>query len=1442
MASSDIIKIGFDYRSSLAQFEKDTNGVFDGISSKAGKQKITIQLDAKDDKVIDKIKELQKLKLDKFTFEFGNSGLKEQLQTFDKLENKINEIINLGKGKSIIDSSSTIKEIDKINKSLNKTSEILNKSFSTKNKTEAFNQLKEASVAYEKFYGNEKAMATQEGTQAAYNYYKAYEEALKKGVAQTRLEKVTIDVEKGYNFNSSDLSSRRIKEFENYQKYGGDLSDLSLEIASLDGKLKDFSSAYAEVKKNLGEAPITPEIISNIEHYVELLDKVRYLKSWNKSDDKDIIAQDESSAKYFLDSAIYKAQEQNYNYTDSLKTQEIQAIATAEAEKKLAETQKEVSFTSSETNISLGDSSAVDTQNKLQEELKETQIQAEKTAQAVLKVTGYRGTNGGDPVTSNKSGATFWDSKKNVAKMYGTDSSDKTLWSSDLSFYNPFTFDAKKQKYGDITYLGDGADKASEAIIELTQRENALRKALDNSTKSGLEEVKMAYELQDVCQRITKISKDTSNPYGTHSTDWFAEYAKNNGYDGVAIKNVLDTPDSYAKNGTEVSDVYITFQREQLQNTTLLAKANHELAESEREVALAELGVTQNKTISSNNSLEDKIKSIFTDAKELKQILESLYNGKYFSFDTSENDDALGRVRELQKILKDYGYKIKNFKDDSEAFCVSGVISSLEEENNVLDKNTKKIKENQQMRSQNQTKDAFQVDNSSTTNASTSAIKEENNALEQTAQSAEKAANSKKKFAKANQEVKDSANASVGAIKDENNAFDKNKWDKNVKAIQKYMDAVTELNHLKAKDKGTGKNASVIADQEQEVERLKNIAYEAKKTLSSIANSNKADVNTWEKWVNVMKQFDQASQGSTRSIARLEDAMRNANNSQIEYMNSVIKRFQNSYDKYSTDASRNGYNPSVEFSDKLSSFNSSLNDLKNLSSSISNGEFVKQEQIDNFKRLTQNAEEAQKSLKNMSASEKGMKSVSVQKEIDKINQLLRENTRYSKEAKIELRSLITQLMSGDPTVNLEAIHTKVMEIKNAEELAGRAGKNFFDILASKSYYGFIGQMQSYLSMYVGFYGMMNSFRNISSAVVQLNSDITELSKVSSATSDQIYDDFSSYADIAKDIGGTISDTISATADWSRNGYNLPDSKELARVALLYKNVGDGIDIDSANKSLISTLRGFEMEADEAEKIIDIYNNVSNNEPIDSGGIGEAMQRSAASFNAANTSLQESVALISTTNSVVQNPEKVGNMWKVVSMRIRSATAELEEAGEDTDGVVKSTADLQKMIKSMTGYDILEKDGKTFKSIYNIVLNISKVWNKLSDTNQSALLQALAGKQQSNALSAALSNTKLLEKSYQEAMNSAGSAEEEQQKYQKSIQYSIEQNKAKLEELSNDFLSSDLLKGVIDAGGKFIDILDVIISKLHLIPTLLGGIGAGIAIKNVGEHYIVPVSI
>ena len=110
-------------------------------------------------------------------------------------------------------------------------------------------------------------------------------------------------------------------------------------------------------------------------------------------------------------------------------------------------------------------------------------------------------------------------------------------------------------------------------------------------------------------------------------------------------------------------------------------------------------------------------------------------------------------------------------------------------------------------------------------------------------------------------------------------------------------------------------------------------------------------------------------------------------------------------------------------------------------------------------------------------------------------------------------------------------------------------------------------------------------------VIALNSNIVDLAKVSEENVSQLYHRFNEFSDIAKDIGGTISDTISATADWSKNGYNIPDSEELAKVALIYKNVGDGIDISTANESLISTLKGFNLEAKDAMHIIDVFNEV-----------------------------------------------------------------------------------------------------------------------------------------------------------------------------------------------------------------------------------------------------------
>ena len=64
-----------------------------------------------------------------------------------------------------------------------------------------------------------------------------------------------------------------------------------------------------------------------------------------------------------------------------------------------------------------------------------------------------------------------------------------------------------------------------------------------------------------------------------------------------------------------------------------------------------------------------------------------------------------------------------------------------------------------------------------------------------------------------------------------------------------------------------------------------------------------------------------------------------------------------------------------------------------------------------------------------------------------------------------------------------------------------------------------------------------------------------------------------------------------------------------------------------------------------------------------------------------------------------------------------AKTELEEMGESTDDLASSTSKLREELMALTGVDIMEADGQTFKSTYDILLEISKVWDKLSDVSQ-----------------------------------------------------------------------------------------------------------------------------
>ena len=353
-------------------------------------------------------------------------------------------------------------------------------------------------------------------------------------------------------------------------------------------------------------------------------------------------------------------------------------------------------------------------------------------------------------------------------------------------------------------------------------------------------------------------------------------------------------------------------------------------------------------------------------------------------------------------------------------------------------------------------------------------------------------------------------------------------------------------------------------------------------------------------------------------------------------------------------------------------------------------------------------------------------------------------------------------------------------------------------------------------------------------------------------------DFSkSAAKIAKDLGATISDVINATATFSRAGFNLQDATELGRVATLFKNVGEGISIDKASESIISVMKAFNIEASEAERIIDRINHVSNNFAIDSQGLGFALQRVASAMRAANNTLDETIALTTVANEIVQNPEMVAQGWRTVALRIRGAKTELEEAGEDTEGMVESTAKLRDLIKGISGVDIM-LDENTFKSTYQIIEELGKVWSSISDVNQASLLEAIAGKRQSNIVAAALTNYERLDDVLDKSVNSFGSARKEQEKYERSVQYSIDTLKAAYQEYSGkggdhtmtgrtDYLSDEELKLLIEECEKdpvpaAPDVTETVLERIHAAPPKRGPSRGGYALYCARVWLAVAASV
>ena len=159
-------------------------------------------------------------------------------------------------------------------------------------------------------------------------------------------------------------------------------------------------------------------------------------------------------------------------------------------------------------------------------------------------------------------------------------------------------------------------------------------------------------------------------------------------------------------------------------------------------------------------------------------------------------------------------------------------------------------------------------------------------------------------------------------------------------------------------------------------------------------------------------------------------------------------------------------------------------------------------------------------------------------------------------------------------------------------------------------------------------------------VVELEDAMAQMKIVTGASTKALKEYSEGAADAAKATGRTMTEIMASSTEYARLGYNLEESLKLSETTAKLSNVAD-IDTAEATSAMTAILKGFRLEASDAEMVGDMMTEVANKYAIDAGELGAALERGGASLAAANNTLAESMALMAAGNAAIQNAETVG---------------------------------------------------------------------------------------------------------------------------------------------------------------------------------------------------------
>lgn len=280
--------------------------------------------------------------------------------------------------------------------------------------------------------------------------------------------------------------------------------------------------------------------------------------------------------------------------------------------------------------------------------------------------------------------------------------------------------------------------------------------------------------------------------------------------------------------------------------------------------------------------------------------------------------------------------------------------------------------------------------------------------------------------------------------------------------------------------------------------------------------------------------------------------------------------------------------------------------------------------------------------------------------------------------------------------------------------------------------------------------------------------------------------------------------VSAATMFRKSGFNDSDAAILAKVAAQYQNVADtAVSAEDAAASIVSQIRAFGKDASFATTVIDAYNEVANRFSVGTNDLSNAMEIASSGMATYGNSFQEILGLVTSGTEIMSGrSSQVARGLSTIASRIVKNQDALKEYGitvENVDGSLKST--------------------------YDVFAELKPKWDSMTDAQRTALGDTIAGTNQYKVLASVMQNFEHATDATKVALNSAGSAAHENERYMESLEAKVQAVKAEFEDFSNRVLSKELVSGFLDAGQA---VLQFVNTDFGASLTRIAGVGTAVA--------------